>query len=286
MGYGITEITIRHSPPVPINQFPSHWASERPCRRRLMPALPDVADAGQQAYDGHTFARALLGTCMTYFDDLDYPAPWLWLMTHSPRAEYFNDLWGPVWAFRRVPAWRDMLGDLEFFLGDFAVCWSGSKCSTHPLLRPHFMSAPAQSRSQAKQQQRRLASADASAKYRDSHREAVLEAGRIRAAARRARLRGDTERDALARLKAKESHQRYREGNRDSLALKARKARKKAFIKRHGVHAYIQRSFDAPIPGRDMTPDDEDEGTGISATEAGNDWCYGNDFIDPLLRRY
>ncbi|KAJ6630399.1 hypothetical protein B0H10DRAFT_1939158 [Mycena sp. CBHHK59/15] len=94
----------------------------------------------------------------------------------------------------------------------------------------------------------------ASARYRDKHRPKVLEAGRICAARRRSTLKDDE--DAKARARAASA--RYRSENRDELALKQRKVRKAAFIKKHGVHAYIQRCFDAPIPREPDSPPPED----------------------------
>ncbi|KAJ7094437.1 hypothetical protein B0H15DRAFT_946854 [Mycena belliarum] len=94
----------------------------------------------------------------------------------------------------------------------------------------------------------------ASAKYRDEHREKVLEAGRVRAARRRAALKDDE----VAKAKAREASARYRAQHREELALKQRKVRKRAFIQKHGLTAHIQRRFDAPMPSRDDRMDEYD----------------------------
>ncbi|KAJ7606920.1 hypothetical protein FB45DRAFT_1040641 [Roridomyces roridus] len=62
--------------------------------------------------------------------------------------------------------------------------------------------------------------------------------------------------DPKACTLALEASARYREGHRDELAAKQRQVRKRSFIAKHGVHAYIQRRFDAPPPppARSPTP--------------------------------
>ncbi|KAJ7512296.1 hypothetical protein B0H11DRAFT_2214100 [Mycena galericulata] len=114
----------------------------------------------------------------------------------------------------------------------------------------------------APQTQRQLEShRAASARYRERNRAKVLEAGRKRAAEyvplftvspeytgskvdhrRRAKLKNNEE----ARERARQASARYRGRNREELALQQRQVRKRAFIKKHGIHAYIQRRFDAP----------------------------------------
>ncbi|KAJ7681053.1 hypothetical protein DFH06DRAFT_1120626 [Mycena polygramma] len=96
----------------------------------------------------------------------------------------------------------------------------------------------------------------AAARYREKHRTEVLEVARIRAAQRRAVLKDDPE----ARARAREASTRYRSQNREALAGKQRKVRKTAYIKKHGVHAFIQRRFDAPIPTRESeSPEPNDQ---------------------------
>jgi hypothetical protein len=77
--------------------------------------------------------------------------------------------------------------------------------------------------------------------------------------------------------------------HREELALKQRKVRKCAYIHKHGIHAYIQRRFDAPIPGRE--PDSDPE----PAEDAEDDLSWGDvdpsysaricDYSDPCLKR-
>ncbi|KAJ7936006.1 hypothetical protein B0H13DRAFT_2304072 [Mycena leptocephala] len=121
------------------------------------------------------------------------------------------------------------------------------------------------------QKRKREARAAASARYRERHRDAVLEAGRLRAAHRRKNLRGAEylrERD-----RAREASARYREGHRKKLALKQRLARKRAYIDKYGIHAYIQRRFDAPIRGR--TPDPVPDPS-VDASDDENDLSCGD----------
>ncbi|KAJ7840810.1 hypothetical protein B0H14DRAFT_3457823 [Mycena olivaceomarginata] len=104
----------------------------------------------------------------------------------------------------------------------------------------------------------------ASARYRERHREKVLESERARAARRRAHIKTLKPGDKVlerARERARLASARYRAGNRDELALKQRQVRKHAFIHKYGLYAHIQRRFDAPIPGRepDSEPEDADE---------------------------
>ncbi|KAJ7159908.1 hypothetical protein C8R43DRAFT_947988 [Mycena crocata] len=81
-----------------------------------------------------------------------------------------------------------------------------------------------------------------------SHREQVLEAGCLRAAASRAKA------DNASRARAHAAAARYRACNREELARKQRQVRKRKSVKKHGIHAYIQRRFDAPIPSQQSAP--------------------------------
>ncbi|KAJ7736632.1 hypothetical protein B0H16DRAFT_1466533 [Mycena metata] len=146
----------------------------------------------------------------------------------------------------------------------------------------------------AKEQQKRAARAEASARYRERNREALLESGRARAAHRRAKLhlRGREYLLERARLRAREASARYRERNREELALKQRQVRKRAYIKKHGVHAYIQRRFDAPIPGREAPAEDNDpEPDAATADSSRDEYEYSSapricDYYDPCSRCY
>ncbi|KAJ7803374.1 hypothetical protein B0H14DRAFT_2613392 [Mycena olivaceomarginata] len=118
--------------------------------------------------------------------------------------------------------------------------------------------------STAKQRRRLESKRAASARYRERHREEVLESERAHAARRRAHLKTLKPGDEVlerARERARLASARYRAGNRDELALKQRQVRKRAFIHKHGLYTHIQRRFDAPIPGRepDSEPEDADE---------------------------
>ncbi|KAJ6458081.1 hypothetical protein C8R47DRAFT_1227223 [Mycena vitilis] len=127
-----------------------------------------------------------------------------------------------------------------------------------------------------------------------SNRAAVLEAGRLRAARRRdyirKNLRGEAATEALRRVRKASAD--YRARNREELAARQRELRKRAFIDKHGIHAYIQRRFDAPIPGREDTPDPD-----VAASAEGQDLDWGGlidhtysassicDYVDPCLKR-
>ncbi|KAJ6631804.1 hypothetical protein B0H10DRAFT_2206220 [Mycena sp. CBHHK59/15] len=115
---------------------------------------------------------------------------------------------------------------------------------------------------------------------------AVLEAGHLRAAKRRAQQKDDEG----AKARAREASTRYRAENHEELALKQRKVRKQAFIKKHGVHAYIQRRFDAPIPSREV--DEEDDADDDHQGVHDDDYRYNAsaaplicDYNDPFLKR-
>ncbi|KAJ7900468.1 hypothetical protein B0H13DRAFT_2336573 [Mycena leptocephala] len=146
--------------------------------------------------------------------------------------------------------------------------------------------------SKEKEERRRESRRAASARYRERHRAQVLEAGRIRAAQRCHNLKKLSGREYLAersRLKAREASARYRAENREALALQERQRRKRAFIDKYGIHAYIQRRFDAPIPSCEPDSDPEDAG------DENDDLSWGDigpcvsalicDYIDPCLKR-
>ncbi|KAJ6621292.1 hypothetical protein B0H10DRAFT_2215226 [Mycena sp. CBHHK59/15] len=170
----------------------------------------------------------------------------------------------------------------------FSTCLHFDPCSLSRMAQT--VKKPAgQSLSKVQKERRRESRRAASARYRECHRSEVLEAGRIRAAQRRAYLAslspGDPAREA-ARLKAREASARYHAENRELLALKQRKLHKKAFIKKHGVHAYIQRRFDAP-PGPEPEPepqDNDDDGISWPVDYASAPLIC--DYDDPCLKRY
>ncbi|KAJ7206095.1 hypothetical protein GGX14DRAFT_568556 [Mycena pura] len=115
--------------------------------------------------------------------------------------------------------------------------------------------------SRQQMERRRESRRAAQARYRERNREAVLEAGRERSARRRAHLKTlDPGNKVLegARAKAREAGARYREQNREELALKQRQVRKRAYIRKHGLYAHIQRRFDAPI----AVPESDSESEG------------------------
>ncbi|KAF8126857.1 hypothetical protein K438DRAFT_2001198 [Mycena galopus ATCC 62051] len=152
--------------------------------------------------------------------------------------------------------------------------WSG-QCPAEKKRRPK-LSAENEER---KKESRRAASA----RYRLRHREAVLQAGRERAARRRAHLRtlkpGHQDLEA-ARSRAREASARYRAQNRDALAVKQRLVRKRAYIHKHGIHAHIQRRFDAPIH---REPEPESSGKEEDDNDA---WGFGRpdpNYIAPRI---
>jgi hypothetical protein len=75
--------------------------------------------------------------------------------------------------------------------------------------------------------------------------------------------------------------------------LKQRLVRKRTFIHKHGLHAHIQRRFNAPIPGR-KEPESEPE-DGDADDEEDEDLSWGPidstyapricDYEDPCLKR-
>ncbi|KAJ7628912.1 hypothetical protein FB45DRAFT_1028978 [Roridomyces roridus] len=107
----------------------------------------------------------------------------------------------------------------------------------------------------------------------------VLASGRLRAAKRREQLKHNEE----AQERAREARARYRENNRELLAKKQRLVRKRAFIKKHGIHAYIQRCFDTPLPQKkaplvqEEVSDGDDDGI--------NAW-QGHSNAQPLISPY
>ncbi|KAJ6533825.1 hypothetical protein DFH09DRAFT_1325672 [Mycena vulgaris] len=79
--------------------------------------------------------------------------------------------------------------------------------------------------------------------------------------------------------------------NRDELAAEQQLVRKKAFIAKHGLHADIQRRFDAPIPSREaeVEDDDQDEDNDPSPDPNGYDASAAPmicDYYDPFLKRW
>ncbi|KAJ6627802.1 hypothetical protein B0H10DRAFT_1940795 [Mycena sp. CBHHK59/15] len=143
--------------------------------------------------------------------------------------------------------------------------------------------------SEAQQALRRELWREASAKYRERHREQVLQVGRQRAARARQHLKtlkGGAYMRERARERAREASARYRMKNREALALKQRQARKRAFIDKHGIHAYIQQRFDAPIPREPESESDSESATddlswGEIGPSTSGPIC---DYIDPCLK--
>ncbi|KAJ6631639.1 hypothetical protein B0H10DRAFT_2207262 [Mycena sp. CBHHK59/15] len=148
---------------------------------------------------------------------------------------------------------------------------------------------PARKPSRAQEQRFLESRCAASVKYRERNRSKVLEAGRLRAAKRRAQQKDDEgprlmpERQALDTAPTT-----FR--NREELALKQRKVRKQAFIKKHSVHAYIQWRFNAPIPSREV--DEEDDADDDHQGVHNDDYRYDAsaaplicDYNDPFLKR-
>ncbi|KAJ7894473.1 hypothetical protein B0H14DRAFT_2559252 [Mycena olivaceomarginata] len=97
-----------------------------------------------------------------------------------------------------------------------------------------------------------------------------------------------------ARAKAREASARYRERNankvrnREELALQQRQVRKRAYIKKHGLYAHIQRRFDAPIAVPESDSESEGEEDDLSWGPIGYNAMAGPlicDYVDPLLRR-
>ncbi|KAJ7431874.1 hypothetical protein B0H11DRAFT_2261288 [Mycena galericulata] len=152
---------------------------------------------------------------------------------------------------------------------------SPSTSTPNPLAKPQKLTA----KEERLRESRRLASE----RYRAKHRTQVLEAGRVRAARRRLAMKDD---DA-ARTRAKEASARYCAENREELALKQRKVRKRAYIQKHGVHAYIQRRFDAPskLP-QPAAPADAGDDPELAIFDAPTTYYAPiiSDYHDPLLR--
>ncbi|KAF8171715.1 hypothetical protein K438DRAFT_2057685 [Mycena galopus ATCC 62051] len=159
-------------------------------------------------------------------------------------------------------------------------------------------------RSKEEEERKKEAKRVASARYRERNREAVLQAGRERAACRHASLRapkpGHQDRSKLP------TPEHERQGpatelseldiifdlNRESLAVKQRLLRKRAYIRKHGIYAHIQCRFDTPIH-RDPEPessgqeeeDDDDDAWGFGCPHPNYIAPRICDYDDPLLRR-
>ncbi|KAF8131364.1 hypothetical protein K438DRAFT_1788288 [Mycena galopus ATCC 62051] len=148
--------------------------------------------------------------------------------------------------------------------------------------------------SKEEEERKKEAKRVASARYRERNREAVLQAGRERAARRRASLRalkpGHQDLEAAC-SRAREAGARYRAQNRESLVVKQRLVRKRAYIRKHGIYAHIQRRFDAPIH-RDPEPessgqeeeDDDDDAWGFGRPDLNYIAPRICDYDDPFLR--
>ncbi|KAJ7692663.1 hypothetical protein B0H14DRAFT_2651618 [Mycena olivaceomarginata] len=146
-------------------------------------------------------------------------------------------------------------------------------------------------------ERRRESRRAASARHRERHRELVLQAGRERAVRRRAHLKTLQPGDEVledARAKAREASARYRERNanevrnREELALQQRQVRKRAYIKKHGIYAHIQRRFDAPIAVPESDSESEGGEDDLSWGPIGYDAMAAPlicDYVDPCLRR-
>ncbi|KAJ7118005.1 hypothetical protein C8R43DRAFT_1137477 [Mycena crocata] len=164
-----------------------------------------------------------------------------------------------------------------------AASSSASMTLSKSAQRPEVHAVPDPARRERIQAQQR----EASARYREKNRDQVLEAGRLRAAKRRALGRSSD------RAHAREASARYRESHREELALKQRQVRKRAFIKKHGVHAFIQRRFDVPMPAPAARPDTPPPPSEeAEADETWDFWGSNNNapvistYDDPCLRRW
>ncbi|KAJ7449738.1 hypothetical protein B0H11DRAFT_1928522 [Mycena galericulata] len=196
-------------------------------------------------------------------------------MTHSPLNEYFIEplplRWGKSESALRLGS---RAGVCRINMAFLRATTSAQK----PRVRPR--------NSTAKEERLRESRRLASEKYRERNRAKVLEAGRVRAARRRLATKDDA--DACAR--AREASARYRAENREELAMKQRKVRKRAYIKKYGVHAYIQRRFDAPLktsklaaPAADPASDGDDDNVDFFGPVR-YDAPLISDYHDPLLR--
>ncbi|KAJ6631626.1 hypothetical protein B0H10DRAFT_2207248 [Mycena sp. CBHHK59/15] len=110
-------------------------------------------------------------------------------------------------------------------------------------------------------------------------------------ASARCQARAKEKDDEGAKARARAASAVYRANNREELALKQRKVCKQAFIKKHGVHTYIQRHFDAPTPSREV--DDDEDDTEDDTDAAQDDHSYDPsaaplicDYYDPFLKRW
>ncbi|KAJ6479772.1 hypothetical protein C8R45DRAFT_933570 [Mycena sanguinolenta] len=142
---------------------------------------------------------------------------------------------------------------------------------------------------ESKALRRRESNRQASRRYRAKHREKVLEAGCLRAAERRARSHGDPD----FRARARAASARYQERNREELALEQRQARKKLYIRKHGVAAYSRWRHGNPISpscalkSPACNADEDNNGDAGDADDEGETlsrpfWDWDN---DPFLRR-
>ncbi|KAJ6463066.1 hypothetical protein C8R47DRAFT_1080101 [Mycena vitilis] len=207
---------------------------------------------------------------------------------HFINARFWDSNKGPVSVYRqyadRLVGWflrqyTDANGNPWIFAGFVGAGECINLASTFPLAFPTMAASsktsnghrPASQRSQMsstpadarKLQQLRERRRAASARYRERHRTEVLEAGRIRAAERRATLKDDEG----SRARAREASARYRSQNRESSLPSNAK------------------EVESPSPPPDDPPeanydgDDEDNGGRVYAAPLG--WDY-----DPCLKRW
>ncbi|KAJ7367230.1 hypothetical protein DFH08DRAFT_949203 [Mycena albidolilacea] len=149
-------------------------------------------------------------------------------------------------------------------------------------------SKPRPSAADIAREHRRLESGRAASQcYCEKNRDKVLEAGRLRAAARRMRQQDNPK----AKARAREASARYRERNCEELALQQRQVRKKAFIKKHGLYVHLKRGFAAP-PAREPdlpSPGPDDGGDGDTPEryhDPSSGWAAGWWDNNPCLKRW
>ncbi|KAF8147456.1 hypothetical protein K438DRAFT_1780076 [Mycena galopus ATCC 62051] len=149
----------------------------------------------------------------------------------------------PIWII-----WLLYLRDLFVNCSEHSTLWVHSFISRRVL---HQLQEKAKNKARIERTpaERKHAHNEVSARYRERHRETVRHAERERAANRRTYLNslkeGNEELEA-ARARAREASARYRQKNREALALKQAARRKIAFVKKHGYFAYLTRALQLP----------------------------------------
>ncbi|KAJ6458765.1 hypothetical protein C8R45DRAFT_1109885 [Mycena sanguinolenta] len=134
-----------------------------------------------------------------------------------------------------------------------------------------------------KNENRRALHAAASARYRERNRQKVLEAGRVRVAECRARIKANPSEDKRARERVRLTSTRYCAQHCKELATKQRKVRRREFIGQYGVRAYVRRNREAPIRTRQPVMPEPEQPVAADGYDADEDEKEGEGEADDEL---